>query len=194
MPPAPAPSPREQYEQRLVACAVARKRAQRIHDWLAWARVASLVAIIATGYERCGGRGGSTYAVLGAIAVFVALMVAVGRAAANLGRVGEAERYYQAGLQRLAGDLTAAVSDGKASRAGGPSVRGWISICSGRARCSPACAPPAPSNGQATLARLAAGAGARATWCCARQQAVTELAGRLDAARGAVAGGGAGQP
>src|SRR5215213_9735542 len=98
------PSPAAEYEQRLRACAEARKRAQRIHDWLAWARIAAIVAVFATGYERCGGRGGSTYAVLGAIAGFVILVIAVGRAARNLGVVGEAERYYQAGLRRLAGD------------------------------------------------------------------------------------------
>ena len=173
-----APSPRAQYDQRLSACAVVRKRAQRIHDWLAWARVASLVAIIVTGYERCGGRGGSTYAVLGAIAVFVALMVAVGRAAANLGRVGEAERYYQAGLQRLAGDLSAAVSDGKSHEPAdhlyaldldlfGPGSL-FARLCVART-----------SNGQATLARWLLAPAAREV-VLRRQQAVTELAGRLE--------------
>jgi hypothetical protein len=173
----PAPSPRAQYEQRLSACAIARKRAQRIHDWLAWARVASLVAIIATGYERCGGRGGSTYAVLGAIAVFVALMVAVARAAANLGRVGEAERYYQAGLRRLDGDPSAAVSDGKSHEPAdhlyaldldlfGPGSL-FARLCVART-----------SNGQATLARWLLAPAARDV-VLRRQQAVTELAGRL---------------
>jgi MutS domain V len=175
---APAPTARAQYEQRLAACAVASKRAQRIHDWLAWGRVAALVAIIATGYERCGGRGGSTYAVLGAIAVFVALMVAVARAAANLGRVGEAERYYQRGLQRLAGDPQAAVSDGKAFEPAehlyaadldlfGPGSL-FARLCTART-----------SNGQATLARwLLAPAGREVVQ--RRQQGVAELAGRLE--------------
>jgi hypothetical protein len=178
MPPSTAPSPRSQYEQRLSACAVVRKRAQRIHDWLAWARVGSLVAILATGYERCGGRGGSTYAVLGAIAVFVALMVAVGRAAANLGRVGEAERYYQAGLRRLSGDLSAVVSDGKSHEPAdhlyaldldlfGPGSL-FARLCVART-----------SNGQATLARWLLAPAARDV-VLRRQQAVTELAGRLE--------------
>ena len=105
-------------------------------------------------------------------------MVAVGRAAANLGRVGEAERYYQAGLQRLAGDLSAAVSDGKSHEPAdhlyaldldlfGPGSL-FARLCVART-----------SNGQATLARWLLAPAARDV-VLRRQQAVTELAGRLE--------------
>jgi hypothetical protein len=111
--PAPARDPAAHYRARLVSCAEARRRAQRVHDLVAWGRVAALLAVVVVGYQRCGGRGGSTAAVLAALAALVGLWVGVSAAARVLGRLAEAERYYELGLQRLAGEAAAAVSEGE---------------------------------------------------------------------------------
>jgi hypothetical protein len=113
-PPAAASSPLPIYQDRLGRWGEAHRRAKRWHDLLAWARLAALLGLVATAYERCGSRGGSTAAVLVALAVVVALSVAVGRAMEAMSRASEAERYYQAGLARLAGSWEVVVSDGRA--------------------------------------------------------------------------------
>src|SRR5687767_13120627 len=113
-PPASSTSPRPAYEERLARWGGARRRARKIHDVIAWARLAALLALAGTAYERCGGRGGSTAVVVGALLLVVALSVAVGKAAAAIARATEAERYYQAGMARLSGSWEAVVSDGRA--------------------------------------------------------------------------------
>ena len=99
----PDHTPRAAYQERLSVCAAGHRRAKRTHDVLAWARVAALLAIVGTSYERCGGKGGSTLAVAISWAAFVVLWVAIGRALRKLGQLSEAERYYQLGLARLDG-------------------------------------------------------------------------------------------
>jgi hypothetical protein len=105
--------PRQDYEQRVAACADAHRTAKRLHDLLAWTRLAALLAIVGTSYERCGSRGGSTVAVLLSWAAFIALWAAIGAATRKLGQVGEAERYYRLGLARLAGGEEGHPFDGK---------------------------------------------------------------------------------
>jgi hypothetical protein len=85
-----------------------------LHDAVAWARVAALVLLAATAYTRCGGRGGSTLAVVLVGVVVVALFVAVSAMARRLHRAMDAERYYEAGLGRLAGRVPQGVADGRA--------------------------------------------------------------------------------
>jgi hypothetical protein len=86
-----------------------RRRAQRWHDALAWGRVAALLAFAVTGYARCNSQStqnsAKTLAVLVSAAAVVAFFIAVSRAAARLARAEDAERYYEAGLGRLAGRL-----------------------------------------------------------------------------------------
>src|SRR5687768_16268320 len=113
-PPASPTSPQPVYQDRLARWGEVQRRAKRWHDVLAWARLAALLGLVATAYERCGSRGGSTTAVLVALVVVVALSMAVSRAAAAMGRASEAQLYYQAGLARLAGSWEVVVSDGRA--------------------------------------------------------------------------------
>ena len=84
-------------------------RTQRWHDGLAWGRVAALLALAVTGYARCGSHAGNdtgkTLAVVASAVLVVALSLAVAQAARRLARAQDAERYYTAGLGRLAGNL-----------------------------------------------------------------------------------------
>jgi hypothetical protein len=175
----PSPDhPARDYEQRVAACAVAHRRAKRLHDLLAWMRLGALLAIVGTSYERCGsGGGGSTAAVWLSWALFVALWVAIGAATRKLGQVAEAERYYRLGLARLAGSEEGHPFDGR--------------------RFEPALHPysidldlfgPGSLFSRLCTARTSSGQAARASWLLhpagreqveARQAAVAELRQRL---------------
>ena len=176
MPPAassPPASPRPAYEERLVRWASARQRAKRVHDILAWARVAALLALVATAYERCGSRGGSTVAVLVTLALVIALSMAVGRAAAAMARASEAERYYQAGLARLSGSWEAVVSDGRPYEPADHTYAADLDIFGPQSLFALLCTART-SSGQRTLAAWLC-AGAPAAEVRARQEAVAEL-------------------
>jgi hypothetical protein len=168
----------------------ARQRAQRWHDGLAWARVAALLALALTWYERCGSHGpgatAKTVVVLTTGALVVALFAAVAAAARRLARATDAQDYYQAGLGRLAGKLPEATVGGDKSYqfyqppgladehpyAGDLDLFGPQSLFAllnmGRT-----------SSGQETLARWLL-AGARREEVLARQAAVAELAAAVE--------------
>jgi hypothetical protein len=160
-----------------------RARAQRWHDGLAWGRVAALLALALTWYERCGSHDGSagpkTVLVLATGALVVGLSFAVSAAARRLARAADALGYYEAGLARLTGKLPVAASayvptdlSDEHPYAGDLDLFGPQSLFAllnmGRT-----------SSGQATLAAwLLAGAGRDEV--LARQGAVAELAAAVE--------------
>ncbi len=171
-------SPRPVYEHRLARWEATGRRARRIHDLLAWARVAALLALVATAYQRCGSRGGSSLVVLGALALVVALSVAVGRAAAAVARAGEAARYFQAGLARLSGQWQEVVSDGRLFEPADHPYAADLDLFGPQSLFALLCTART-SLGQRTLADwLCAPAGVEEVR--ARQQAVAELRDRPD--------------
>ncbi len=179
--PSPAslsPSPRPVYEERLARWGKARQRTQRLHNALAWGRLAALLGLIGTAYERCGSRGGSTAAVLIALALVVALSVAVGMVARAIVRTTEAERYYQAGLARLQGSWDAVVSDGRVFEPVDHPYAADLDLFGPQSLFALLCAART-STGQRRLAAWLCGGGA-AEEVLARQEAVAELRDRPD--------------
>ena len=177
-PPATSSSPRPAYEERLARWGGVHRRAKRVHDLLAWARLGALIALVVTAYERCGARGGSTVAVLTALVLVVALSVAVGKAAAAIARATEAERYYQAGLARLAGSWEAVVSEGRAYEPAEHPYAADLDLFGPQSLFALLCTART-STGQRRLAAWLC-AGARADEVRARQAAVAELRDRPD--------------
>ena len=177
-PPASSSSPRPAYEERLARWGAVHRRARRVRDILAWTRLGALVALVVTSYERCGSRGGSTVAVLAALVLVVALSLAVGKAAAAIARAAEAERYYQAGLARLAGSWEAVVSEGRAYEPAEHPYAADLDLFGPQSLFALLCTART-STGQRRLAAWLC-AGARAEEVRARQAAVAELRDRPD--------------
>ncbi len=149
-----------------------------MHDIVAWARLGALLLLAGTAYERCGARGGSTAAVLVALVLVVALSVAVGKAAGAIARATEAERYYQAGLARLAGSWEAVVSDGRAFEPPDHPYAADLDIFGPQSLFALLCTART-STGQRRLAAWLC-EGAPADEIRLRQEAVAELRGRPD--------------
>jgi hypothetical protein len=171
-------SPKPVYEERLQRWSQARRRAQRVHDLLAWARLAALLALVATAYQRCGDRSGSTVAVLVALALAVALSVAVGMAARAIIRTTQAERYYQAGLARLQGSWEAVVSDGRLFEPASHPYAADLDLFGPQSLFALLCAART-STGQRRLSSWLC-AGSDSGEVLARQEAVAELRDRPD--------------
>jgi hypothetical protein len=159
-----------------------RARAQRWHDGLAWGRVAALLALALTWYERCGSHDGSatakTLIVLATGALVVGLSVAVSAAARRLARAADALGYYEAGLSRLAGKLPDATAYVPADLSDDHPYAGDLDLF-GPQSLFALLNMGRTSSGQATLAAwLLAGAGRDEV--VARQGAVAELAAAVE--------------
>jgi hypothetical protein len=174
----PPPSPVDRYRAALRKWEILRARAQRWHDALAWARVVALVLLAATAYTRCGGRGGSTLAVLLTLALVIALWIAVSTAARRLARAADAQRYYEAGLGRLEGHFPPGAADGRGFEPDGHAFAGDLDLF-GPQSLFTLLNQARTSAGQRTLAEWLLNPAERDE-VVARQGAVAELAAAVD--------------
>jgi hypothetical protein len=185
LPATPPQSPRSRYEACLAQWTLVRARAQRWHDGLAWGRVAALLALALTWYERCGTHDGSagakTLIVIATGALVVGLSFAVSAAAQRLARAADALGYYEGGLARVAGKLpvaTAATAYVPADLSDEHPYAGDLDLF-GPQSLFALLNMGRTSSGQATLAAWLL-AGAARDEVLARQGAVAELAAAVE--------------
>jgi hypothetical protein len=171
-------TPRDRYEAGLRAAERDGLRASRIHDALAWGRVAALVLAVGVLYLACEQRHVSVGATAGVLAAVLALSIAVGRFARIREEAGARSTYYRAGLARLDGAWPDPLPDGRAFEEQGHLYAADLDLFGGRSLFALLC-QARTSPGQQTLAAWLQ-RGADRDEVLARQQAVEELARKVE--------------